>query len=304
MKTVIHPRIQRSTLTLLDNITYSHAKQPDGSVLDLKLSILLHHGNQELRLASGLTTDVPPEPLPAIIWVPGGAWRGTDKNQSIAEMQFLAERGFALVSMYYRSSAQAHYPAQLIDVKTAVRFIRAHAEQYHIDPHRIGMIGRSAGGYLASMAAMNNDLGESDEWSGYSSDIQACCDLFGPVDLSELLKKTTAEVSSGRSRWSSIKKSHEGALLGGSEETLPKRAYEASPIHYINDAMCPIAIFHGDQDPIVPLKISEDFYDAIVSAGLENHAEFYQVTGAGHGTREFFQDSTKQLIADFFTRQL
>lgn len=304
MKTVIHPRIQRSTLTLLDNITYSHAKQPDGSVLDLKLSILLHHGNQELRLASGLTTDVPPEPLPAIIWVPGGAWRGTDKNQSIAEMQFLAERGFALVSMYYRSSAQAHYPAQLIDVKTAVRFIRAHAEQYHIDPHRIGMIGRSAGGYLASMAAMNNDLGESDEWSGYSSDIQACCDLFGPVDLSQLLQKTTAEVSSGRSRWSSIKKSHEGALLGGSEETLPKRAYEASPIHYINDSMCPIAIFHGDQDPIVPLKISEDFYDAMVSAGLESHAEFYQVTGAGHGTREFFQDSTKQLIADFFTRQL
>lgn len=304
MKTVIHPRIQRGTLTLLDNITYSHAKQPDGSVLDLKLSILLHHGNQELRLASGLTTDVPPEPLPAIIWVPGGAWRGTDKNQSIAEMQFLAERGFALVSMYYRSSAQAHYPAQLIDVKTAVRFLRAHAEQYHIDPHRIGMIGRSAGGYLASMAAMNNDLGESDEWSGYSSDIQACCDLFGPVDLSQLLQKTTAEVNSGRSRWNSIKKSHEGALLGGSKETLPKRAYEASPIHYINDTMCPIAIFHGDQDPIVPLKISEDFYDAIVSAGLESHAEFYQVTGAGHGTREFFQDSTKQLIADFFTRQL
>lgn len=304
MKTVIHPRIQRSTLTLLDNIVYSHAKQPDGSILDLKLSILLHHGNQEMRLASGLTTDAPAEPLPAIIWVPGGAWRGTDKNQSIAELQFLAERGFALVSMYYRSSAQAHYPAQLIDVKAAVRFLRAHAEQYHIDPNRIGMIGRSAGGYLASMAAMNNDLGESEEWSGYSSDIQACCDLFGPVDLSQLLQKTTAEVNSGHSRWSSIKKSHEGALLGGSEETLPKRAYEASPIHYINRAMCPIAIFHGDQDPIVPLKISEDFYDAIVSAGMENQAEFYEVTGAGHGTREFFQDSTKQLIADFFARKL
>ena len=304
MKTVIHPCIQRSTLTLLDNIVYSHAKQPDGSILELKLSILLHYGNQEMRLASGLTTDAPAEPLPAIIWVPGGAWRGTDKNQSIAEMQFLAERGFALVSMYYRSSAQAHYPAQLIDVKAAVRFLRAHAEQYHIDPNRIGMIGRSAGGYLASMAAMNNDLGESEEWSAYSSDIQACCDLFGPVDLSQLLQKTTAEVNSGHSRWSSIKKSHEGALLGGSEETLPKRAYEASPIHYINHAMCPIAIFHGDQDPIVPLKISEDFYDAIVSAGMESRAEFYEVTGAGHGTREFFQDSTKQLIADFFTRQL
>ncbi len=304
MKTVIHPRIQRSTLTLLDNIVYSHAKQPDGSILDLKLSILLHYGNQEMRLASGMTTDAPSEPLPAIIWVPGGAWRGTDKNQSIAEMQFLAERGFALVSMYYRSSAQAHYPAQLIDVKAAVRFLRAHAEQYHIDPNRIGMIGRSAGGYLASMVAMNNDLGESDEWSDYSSDIQACCDLFGPVDLSQLLQKTTAEVNSGHSRWNSIKKSHEGALLGGSEETLPRRAYEASPIHYINRAMCPIAIFHGDQDPIVPLKISEDFYDAIVSAGMESRAEFYEVTGAGHGTREFFQDSTKQLIADFFIRQL
>ncbi len=304
MKTVIRPRIQRSTLTLLDNIVYSHAKQSDGSILDLKLSILLHYGNQEMRLASGMTTDAPSEPLPAIIWVPGGAWRGTDKNQSIAEMQFLAERGFALVSMYYRSSAQAHYPAQLIDVKAAVRFLRAHAEQYHIDPNRIGMIGRSAGGYLASMVAMNNDLGESDEWSDYSSDIQACCDLFGPVDLSQLLQKTTAEVNSGHSRWSSIKKSHEGALLGGSEETLPKRAYEASPIHYINRAMCPIAIFHGDQDPIVPLKISEDFYDAIVSAGMESQAEFYEVTGAGHGTREFFQDSTKQLIADFFIRQL
>lgn len=130
-----------------------------------------------------------------------------------------------------------------------MRFLRAHAEQYHIDPHRIGMIGRSAGGYLASMAAMNNDLGESDEWSrlffGYSGVLR----FVRAGRFVSAAAKTTAEVNSGRSRWNSIKKSHEGALLGGSEETLPKRAYEASPIHYINDAMCPIAIFHGDQDP-------------------------------------------------------
>lgn len=74
-----------------------------------------------------------------------------------AEMEYLVEEGYVVASMYYRSSAQGHYPDQIIDVKTALRFLRAHADQYEIDPERIGVMGRSAGGHLSAVAGMNTD---------------------------------------------------------------------------------------------------------------------------------------------------
>ena len=138
MKCTIDPGFKKKTLTLIDNIVFSTVKDLEGKPLELKMSILLQNGNSEMRLAAG--EDDPKEdhsPKPALLWIPGGGWRGTDKNMMLGEMTEFANAGYVVASMYYRSSAQAKWPEQIKDVKTAIRFLRANADKYEIDPDRI-----------------------------------------------------------------------------------------------------------------------------------------------------------------------
>lgn len=306
MKQTIDPGCRKKTLTLIDNVVYSHQKDLEGKPMELKLSILLQNGNSEMRLAAG--ADDPKEdhsPKPALLWIPGGGWRGADKNLMLGEMAEFANAGYVVASMYYRSSAQGHFPDQLIDVKTAIRFLRANAEKYEIDPERIGVFGRSAGGHLAAFAAMNLDAYEEGEWEGYSSKVQACCDMFGPVDIVANMEMEEKKFSDPGFRWHKVEDTHGGAFLGGDPVTMKERAAEASPVNHVNPAMCPMQILHGDNDPIVPREVSSDrLYEKIREAGLEDRVDYYVVKHAGHGTREFFQDSVKELMIGFFDRHL
>lgn len=167
MKKIIDPGCEKKTVTLIDNIVYSSQKDFDGKTLELKMSVMLQNGNSEMRMAAGRDDTAESRTRkPALVWIPGGGWRGADKNMMLGEMSEFAKAGFVVASIYYRSSAQGHWPAQIIDVKTAIRFLRANAEKYEIDPERIGVFGRSAGAHLAAMAAMNTDSWiEGDIWS-------------------------------------------------------------------------------------------------------------------------------------------
>lgn len=306
MKKIIDPGRTRKSINFIDNIIYSKQRDLEGKEMELKMSIMLQNGNSEMRLAAGRDDEGEDKtPKPAILWIPGGGYRGCDKNLMVAEMAFLADAGFVVASMYYRSSAEGHFPDQIVDVKTAIRFLRAHAEEYEIDSEHIGVIGRSAGGHLSALAAMNSDLYESNEWTGCSSEIQACCDLFGPVDLVTLMEfdeRMMAEDSSYR--WKRVEETHAGALFGEPVETMKERAKLASPPYILSDKMCPLLILHGDCDALVPCQISEEFYQKIVDAGMENRADLYILKGAGHGTKEFFQPGTKELILKFFREHL
>ena len=306
MKKYINPGNQRKSLTLIDNIVYSHQKDLQGNSMDLKMSILLQNGNSEMRLAAG--EDDPKEnhdPKPALLWIPGGGWRGVDKNLMLGEMSQFADAGYVVASMYYRSSDEAHFPAQIIDVKTAIRFLRANASKYEIDPDRIGVLGRSAGGHLATFAAMNTDTFESEEWSGWSSKADACCNMFGPTDVVALMNEEEKSFNNPGSRWHRIEDTHGGKLIGGDPSTIKERAKSASPINYVNPDMCPMLILHGDNDPLVPLELSSDIlYNRIKEAGMEEKADYYILEGAGHGSREFFQDEIKQLMISFFDQYL
>lgn len=306
MLKVIEPGFAKKTLTLIDNIVYSHQKDLNGKSIELKMSILLQNGNSEMRLA--VNEDDPKEehiPKPALLWIPGGGWRGVDKNLMLGEMTEFANAGYVVASMYYRSSSEGKFPAQIEDVKTAIRFLRANAEQYEIDPERIGVFGRSAGGHLAAHAAMNLDVYKTEEWGNYSSDVQACCDLFGPVDVVALMKEEEKKFSDPNFRWSKIEETHGGALIGDNPVTIKERAAAANANDFVSPAMCPIQIFHGDNDPIVPKEFSSDrLYQSILNAGLEERVEYYVVKHAGHGSREFFQDSVKALMIEFFDRYL
>lgn len=306
MKQKIKPGRERKSINFIDNIVYSHQKDLEGNDMDLKMSIMLQNGNSEMRLAIGSDDEGDDKtPKPAILWVPGGGYRGCDKNLMVAEMAFLADAGYVVASMYYRSSAEGHMPDQIVDVKTALRFLRAHAAEYEIDPERIGIIGRSAGGHLSALAAMNTDQYDSGEWSGYSSRVQACCDMFGPVELVQLMEADEYHMKHDPDyRWKTVEETHAGALLGGDPATMKERAKAYCPPNLVSEEMAPIMILHGDCDKLVPWEISDYFYQKILEAGLEDRAEFYLLEGAGHGTKEFFQPETKARILEFFDRNL
>lgn len=308
MKTVFDAGKSRRSINFIDNICYSRVTDLTGAPLPLFLSLMVQNGNSEMRLADGRDDEVSTGRQPLIVYINGAGWRGCDKNLMAAEMNFLAEAGFAVACVYYRSSAQGRFPTQLIDCKTAVRFLRAHADEYGIDPDRVGAIGRSAGGHLTAWLAMNTDEYESEEWQGYSDHIQAGADLFGPVDIPACSKINMELVKDPKFRWHSMKETHEGALLGLTDGMSQQEIFDlgakASPINAISDRMSPLLIMHGDQDPLVPCFISEQFYDRLVKAGLADRADLYIMKGAGHGTREFFQTSTKQIIVDFYKKYL
>lgn len=306
MKKTINPGSMKPTLTLIDNIVYSRQNDLEGKPMELKLSVMLYNGNSEMKLAAGADDSAEQRPMkPALLWIPGGGWRGADKNLMLGEMTEFARAGYVVASMYYRSSAEGHFPDQMIDVKTAIRFLRAHAAEYEIDPDRIGVFGRSAGGHLAAMAAMNTDDYENGEWEGYSSKVQACCDMFGPTDMLALMEAEEKKFADPKFRWHKIEDTHGGALMGGDPATIKERAHAASPVELVNPAMCPMQILHGDSDPIVPIALSSDrLYDRICEAGLEDRTEYYVLKGGAHGSPEFFQDSIKELMIRFFDKYL
>ena len=203
MKKVINPGFAKKTINLIDNIVYSHQKDLNGNPMELKMSIMLQNGNSEMRLAAG--EDDPKEdhsPKPALLWIPGGGWRGADKNLMLGEMSEFARAGYVVASMYYRSSAEGHWPDQLIDVKTAIRFLRANAEKYEINPDKIAVFGRSAGGHLAAFAAMNTEDGcEGTEWKEFSDKVQACCNMFGPTDIVANMEVEEKKFADPNFRW-------------------------------------------------------------------------------------------------------
>ena len=289
MKKVINPGFAKKTINLIDNIVYSHQKDLDGNPMELKMSIMIQNGNSEMRLAAG--EDDPKEdhsPKPALVWIPGGGWRGTDKNMMLGEMSEFARAGYVVASIYYRSSAEGHFPDQLIDVKTAIRFLRANAAK------------------LAAFAAMNTEDGcQGTEYKEYSDKVQACCNMFGPTDIVANMEIEEKKFADPKFRWHSVEETHGGALLGGDPATMKERAKDASPVNFVNPGMCPMQILHGNSDPIVPIEASSDIlYQKICDAGLEDRADYYVVEHAGHGTREFFQDSMKELMISFFDKHL
>lgn len=308
MRYYINPERRKRTISFTDHIVYSRTEDLNGDPLELELSVMSMNGGCELSTAAagaietGLT-----EPQPAIVWLSGGGYRGADKNQMIAELQYLAEAGYAVVMVCYRSSAQGHWPDPLTDVKTAVRFLRAHADQYFLDPKRIGVMGKGTGGHLAAMTALNLPGYDSEEWGGYSSEVQAGFDMSGPVNIVHILRMENEKIRENpHYRCKTLEETHIGALMGGDPETMIERAKDASAIYRLPDSKnpAPLLIMHGDADWLVPPEISDEYYDALVDAGYGEQTDMYLIHGAGHGTPEFFQPQVREIVKNFFKEYL
>ena len=223
---------------------------------------------------------------PCIIWICGGAWTQMDKGAHLPYLAELARSGFTVASVEYRLGHEAPFPSALVDIKAAVRYLRAHAKRYSIDVKRFGVCGESAGGYLASMAALAGGKEfEQGEYPDQSSSVQAVCTWYAPCDLPKLAKE----------------KSFRPAFFAG-DITDNQYCRFINPISYITAKAPPFLLMHGDKDDSVPLDQSEMLYEALASKKID--ARLVILEGADHADALFFQRSLWDIIIEFFKEKL
>jgi acetyl esterase/lipase len=236
------------------------------------------------------------DPLPLVVWVHGGGWRGGSKENSQAIP--LSGRGYAVASINYRLTDVATFPAQIEDCRAAIRWLRANASKYNIDPKRVGVWGASAGGHLVALLGTSGDLTRWDTVGGntdQSARVQAVCDFYGPV-------KFLVDDIPGRARSAD---SPVGRLLGGAVDERKEAAIEASPLTYISNDDPPFLIVHGDQDRTVSIKQSEMFEEVLKKSGVD--VTFLTVKNGGHGfgaESDPRPEQIRETVIDFFDKNL
>ena len=234
---------------------------------------------------------------PLILWIHGGAWRSGSKDQCPA-LRF-TQRGYVVASVNYRLSQQAIFPAQIQDCKAAVRWLRAHASRYAIDPERIGVWGSSAGGHLVAMLGTAGDVTELEgtlENRQFSSRVQAVCDFFGPTDFLQMDDHALPSAPFKHAAASSP----ESQLVGGPLQDNRALAAQANPITFVTADDAPFLIVHGDRDPLVPHHQSQLLFEALRKAQVP--ATFHTVAGAGHGFGN--NPHVQKMVDRFFDEQL
>lgn len=231
--------------------------------------------------------------VPLVIWIHGGGWQGGSKEGSPAV--FLLREGFAVASISYRLTDVATFPAQIHDCKAAVRFLRANAEQYGIDPQHIGVWGASAGGHLAALLGVTGDdaqfEGKVGEHLDVSSRVQAVCDWFGPT----IFDAKNVPLAFGGNPM--VVK-----LLGGTIDQKRELARMASPALHVTGDAAPFLIVHGDKDNLVPLFQSTIMAQWLEQAGVES--KLVVLPNAGHGGPPFVEAARRDEIVAFFSKHL
>ncbi len=266
---------------------------PDGTQLERDLVYCSPDG---IPLKLDLYRPLQGSHRPLAIYVHGGGWHGGDKavGADLTDFPELVRRGYAVASINYRHAPLHRFPAQLQDVKCAVRFLRANASEFGIDDARIGAWGASAGGHLVALAALTSSHTKLEGTAGYmdqSSSIAAAVIYYGPAELA-------ADDLPARTR---------GIIARVFGDT-PAELERGSPVTYVHRGAPPFLLFHGDADISVPLSQSTRLYDRLRSAGVP--AEFVIVRNAGHvfeaadAPIQPDRATITGLMADFFDRTL
>lgn len=251
------------------------------------------HCRRDLKLDLIYPEDGEGKTYPCIVWICGGAWQRMDKAAHLAYLGTLAQEGFVVASVEYRTSNEGTHPMQLCDIKAAIRYLRAYAKRYRINSEKFGVMGESAGGYLTCMAALDQDKKlDTGEYLEYSSQVQAACPWYPPTDASHFPYDDVEKAAM----------SSESLLMGFNVMTHPQEAYENSPVSKVTPDAPPFLLIHGTKDSTVPFSQSEELYDALEAAGCD--VTLLALDGAEHADLMFFQDEVWQQIIAFFKRTL
>ncbi len=234
-----------------------------------------------------------------LVWVHGGAWRRGSKEKM--QIPGLLDHGFAIASVSYRLSPVAKFPAQIHDIKAAIRFLRAHEDKYGYDAEKVIIAGSSAGGHLAAHVGVTNghaelegDIGEHED---QSSDVAAIVDFYGPTNFMTILHQSTPHGLSVRVPALEL-------LLGAQPEKVSELAKLASPVFHVDKNDPPLLLIHGDQDPQVPINQSHELHGAYKSEGLADRVKLEVIHGGLHGGEEFYDAERMQLVSDFLMKAL
>lgn len=232
-----------------------------------------------------------------IVWVHGGAWRSGSKAD--VPIRGLLDAGYAIASVDYRLSPVAPFPAQVHDIKAAIRYLRAKEKEYGYDAGRIAIAGSSAGGHLAALVGVSNGHSELEgkvgEHLGESSDVQAIVSFFGMSNLTTILAQSTPHGLKVRVPALQL-------LLGGQPEEKPDLARLASPVFHVDAKDPPLLLLHGDQDPQAPINQSHELQGRYDAAGVS--CRFVVVHGGKHGGSEFFNAERLKLVQEFLAERL
>ena len=239
---------------------------------------------------------------PAIILVHGGSWSSGSKSDLGFAASALARRGYVGFSINYRllKDGKNRFPAQLDDVQRAVRWVRARAAQYGVDPARIGALGASAGGHLVALLGTTDTRDNSDaSLAPYSSRVECVVDLYGPTDFTPALEPANLErMAADPSAGARIVREFLGPLPEAADNY---RA--ASPLTHIDKKTAPFLIFHGAKDTLVPLEQSQRMDDALRKAGIESQLIVFPDAGHAYTNPDLLAQTFEGAV-QFFNRHL
>lgn len=235
------------------------------------------------------------QPTPLIVWVHGGAWRGGSRDRM--PLKDLVARGYAVASVDYRLTPVAPFPANVHDIKAAIRFLRAQAKDYQLDPKRFAVAGSSAGGHLAALVGVSNGHpeleGKTGRYGRSSSDVQAIISFFGASNLKTILNQSTPHGLGVRIPALQL-------LLQGQPEDKPQLAQLASPVFHVDRHDPPLLLIHGDRDPQMPINQSHELHGVYQDNGLS--CVFHVIHGGAHGGKAFYDSERLELVEQFLHR--
>ncbi|MBC8165084.1 MAG: alpha/beta hydrolase [Bryobacteraceae bacterium] len=249
------------------------------------------HQRQQLDLYLPAASQQGSGTRPLVVWFHGGGWRSGDRKH-FPDLN-MVKHGYAVACVSYRFSRDAVFPAQIHDCKAAIRWLRAHTSEYGIDPQRIGVWGRSAGGHLVALlgttgAIRDFDVGENLE---QSSRVQCVVDWFGPTDFVHYSDPPWEKFDSARNLVTE--------LLGCPVTENIEKARFASPVNYVQKDAAPFLIIHGENDPLVPLQQSQLLDSTLRKAGVESTLDV--LPGSKHGATSSARQSGWRRSRSFST---
>lgn len=294
-KETLKVTITNNQIDVVSGVVYSQITSP-GANRQLEMTLLTPR-TKELK--------------PAIIYFPGGGFTSANHEQYIEMRMALAKAGFVVASAEYRVVPD-RFPALVIDAKSAVRYLRAHAREFGIDPNRIGVMGDSAGGYVSQMAGTTNGEKEFDQgdFLDQSSDVQAAVTIYGIsnlLNIGEGYPQAIQDVHASPAVTEALL-IHGPAFAtfatfaGSSILSDPKKALEASSVGHIKADMPPFLIMHGSEDKLVSPAQSEQLYQALSEKG--NQVEYVVLDGADHADLFWFQKPVIDKVVRWFEENL
>jgi acetyl esterase/lipase len=250
-------------------------------------------GGEDLKLDLAMP-DSGTGPFPAIVVIHGGAWRQGSKNDNRGVLDEFARHGYVAISPQYRFCPKDPFPAQVHDVKAAVRWLRSNARDYKIDPLHIGAVGFSAGGHLSLMLGLTDDddglEGDDVPKDAPSSRVQCVVNYFGPADLAA-------------DDLPLVSKNFVKDFLGGTPQEKAEAAKLSSPATFATKDDPPTLTFQGTKDPLVPHTQAYTLADALTEAGAPN-CRVELIIGGGHGWGGKELERTRNLTIAFFDEHL